>query len=151
EADSLSAIVSTAIEAWEAAGISEAQSAALRSVEFQVTNLEDNLLGLAQGWIILLDQDAAGAGWFVDLTPHENDEFAVNSGGGWEAKENSAAAGRVDLLSVVTHELGHILGYDDLPALDGGDSLDVMIESISRGQRRLPNLAAVDEVFGGDF
>ncbi|MEE3218881.1 MAG: hypothetical protein VX257_01395, partial [Planctomycetota bacterium] len=42
----------------------------------------------------------------------------------------------VDLLTVMSHELGHVLGLADLE--HGADSHEVMTESLSVGARRLP-------------
>src|SRR5262249_61032045 len=55
---------------------------------------------------------------------------ALTAGGG------SPAAGHVDLLTVVTHELGHVLGLDHDEAVD-----DVMAESLVPGVRRVPTAA----------
>jgi hypothetical protein len=42
----------------------------------------------------------------------------------------------VDLLTVLAHELGHVLGYDDLDPQQGGDH--VMSAALDAGVRRLP-------------
>src|SRR5207248_5267788 len=65
---------------------------------------------------ITIDSDAAGHGWFTDPTPGGN-----------------PAAGRVDLLTVVAHELGHVLGIVEL---DG--NTDLMAETLPVGVRRVP-------------
>jgi hypothetical protein len=96
-------------------------------------------LGMAFPGAIWIDQDAAGYGWFVDPTPGDNAEFrAVVSGRDFVALPGSAAAGRIDLLTVVVHELGHELGLDD-----NLDPLDVMDEALAPGVRRLPAAADV--------
>ena len=56
----------------------------------------------------MIDHDAAGWGWFVDQTPDDDLEF--DDAG--LANESSEAAGRMDLLSVVMHELRHVLGEE---------------------------------------
>lgn len=74
--------------------------------------------------IIWIDRDAAGWGWFVDPTPAESSEFLLP---GDRDQQN-----RMDLLTVVMHELGHVLGFDH----DASDNL--MSESLLPGVRRLP-------------
>lgn len=80
----------------------------LEQVQVLTADLHGAVLGVAStSNLIWLDRDAAGYGW---------------GGGG------------MDLLSVVTHELGHQLGYDH----------DVMAERIDVGKRYLP----LDQLFG---
>jgi hypothetical protein len=74
---------------------------------------------------VWLDATAAGHGWFIDETPEDDSEFRAHGPDGvFQAKPNSEAAGAIDLLSVVTHELGHVLGLDShellSPTLDTG-------------------------------
>jgi hypothetical protein len=59
---------------------------------------------------ILVDVDAAGNGWFVDRTPGDDREFA--DGAGVLVARAGAATGRMDLLSVLEHELGHAAGLE---------------------------------------
>lgn len=49
----------------------------------------------------------------------------------------NAAAGREDLLTVVIHELGHVLGLSDLDPTAFPD--DPMAETLAAGVRRLPS------------
>jgi hypothetical protein len=90
----------------------EDAAAMLEGVIFEIVDLPGNLLGRAIGnAIVQLDVDAAGYGWFVDTTPWDNEEFTVYAGHELVAAGVSPAEGRVDLLTVVLHELTHILGY----------------------------------------
>ena len=104
-------------------------------VEFIVADLPNILLGLAAGHIIWIDQDAAGIGWFVDSTPDTDDEFGPGG----------AAAGRIDLLTVLAHELSHVLGFEHDPAPG-----HLMSETLAPGIRLLPigTAATIDDVFG---
>jgi Ca2+-binding RTX toxin-like protein len=96
---------------WAMSGqVSAAQLAATLPVSILVADLPDLMLGNTQGSVIALDADAAGHGWFIDATPLRAEEFAP---GTLLAKAGSAAAGRMDLLSVVVHELGHVMGFAD--------------------------------------
>src|SRR6185369_7400453 len=78
---------------------------------------------------IYLDANAAGRGWFVDPTPWEDSEFAPGVA-------DSPAAGRVDLLTVLAHEMGHILGRDDDHETDPMTG-NVMADVLPLGVRRI--------------
>ena len=98
----------------------------------------------------MLDSDAAGHGWFIDSTPTQDEEF-VSFDSTLRATESSPAAGRMDLLTVVMHELGHVLGLADTDG-PAGDS-DLMIGTLLTGMRRNPAsdwLSDVDGTLGGD-
>jgi Ca2+-binding RTX toxin-like protein len=79
---------------------------------------------------ILIDETAAGYGWFVDDTPADNSEFQ-NVNGELQASSTSPAYGRMDLLTAILHELGHLLGQDH--ETDG-----LMTPTLATGQRKLP-------------
>jgi hypothetical protein len=121
----LMAAVDEAAARWQAAGIDPAKSDALKSVEVRIVDLAGPDLGSEAPGSIWVDRDAAGYGWFIDSTPGNDSEFGPGA-------VNSPAAGHVDLLSVVSHEMGHLLGFDH----DAGD--DVMNEALAVGVRRLP-------------
>jgi hypothetical protein len=60
---------------------------------------------------ITLDTNAAGYGWFIDYTPYLNEEWLPTSNPHeWQAKPGSDAEGKMDMLSVLLHEYGHVLG-----------------------------------------
>jgi len=84
---------------------------------------------IASGHVIFRNQRSTGTedafpGWYLDPTPRQNEEFerytcyGANVPGGWlnvgrvfsEAKGD--ARGRLDLLTIATHEIGHLLGLD---------------------------------------
>jgi hypothetical protein len=69
---------------------------------------------------IAIDVDAAGWGWFVDVTPWEDSEFTTPG--------NQGEQGRIDLLTALMHELGHSLG---LHHVEEG----VMAEQLAAGIR----------------
>jgi hypothetical protein len=135
----LQPVVQEAIALWATAGIDAARLSALSRVAVGVAEFPGPWLGMAFPGAIWIDQDAAGYGWFVDPTPAGNEEFrAVAGGREYVAPPGSAAAGRIDLLTVVVHELGHELGLDD-----NLDPLDVMDIALAPGERRLPVAAEV--------
>jgi O-glycosyl hydrolase len=101
----------------------------LWGVRVEVLDLPGTTLGLASGTMIYLDANAAGRGWFVDPTPWEDSEFAPGVA-------DSPAAGRVDLLTVLAHEMGHILGRDDDHETDPKTG-NVMADVLPLGVRRI--------------
>jgi hypothetical protein len=123
--------VTEALARWTAAGLNAQALDAMRQVEFVVTDLPGAYLGLAQTNRVYLDTDAAGHGWFVDPTPTDDLEFAdVLGPDTLSARNDSAAAKRVDLLTAVMHEMGHLLDYEH------SDSLDLMYPALPLGTRR---------------
>jgi large repetitive protein len=112
-----------AIAEWVSVGISEADRAVLESVQITVTDLPSQILGQANGYQISIDNDAAGQGWDIDLNPLSN----VSTG-----KQ------QVDLLTLVTHEFGHVLGF-------GHSAQGIMGESLSVGIRIAPTTQDLNE------
>lgn len=129
-------LLSEAIGKWTAAGLDLDAVSQLADVEIFVTDLPGRQLGLTTDHGIYLDLNAAGREWFIDSSPGEDAEFALDS------NAQSDAEGRVDFLTVLVHELGHVLGLDD----HDDDSLDIMYESLAAGSRREPTASAVDLV-----
>jgi hypothetical protein len=98
----LQPIVREAIRRWNATGLTAAERRLLRLVRFQLADLDGATLGVASGTHITLDRTAAGHGWFVDRTARRDTEFTRPGDQGEQ--------GRMDLLTAVMHELGHVLG-----------------------------------------
>lgn len=144
-AATLAPIVDAAISQWKAQGLSPAQLAALQAVKFQVADLGGSLLGQAAGETVTLDRNAAGRGWFVDSTPTQNEEFGAVSRSGLKSSAGSQAAGHMDLLTTVMHELGHVLGYGHTDAQ--GDPDNLMSASLPTGIRRELDVRALDALF----
>jgi large repetitive protein len=141
----LDSVVAAAIAQWAAAGATASQLAALHATTFSVADLSGTTIGQESSPAhITIDTDAAGHGWFVDPTPSDNSEFthAVNNAGtDLYTDPSSAAAGHLDLLTTVSHELGHVLDLPDSTA--SADVNDLMYISLVDGERRLPDSADV--------
>ncbi len=56
------------------------------------------------------------------------------------AKKTSEAYGDIDLLTVVMHEMGHTIGFEDLNS--EAESKDLMYEMLQSGVRRTKTLSA---------
>ena len=108
----LDAVSNAAIGRFSDAGLSPAQLDLLSSIDLQIADLAGGRLGQSSGGTIAIDVNAAGYGWFVDATPLDNAEFSSPSGNGMSANAGSEAEGKMDLLTVVMHEMGHLLGLD---------------------------------------
>ena len=99
--------------------------------------------------VIVVDDDAAGYGWFVDASPQENSEFDLPFAGQLlRSRYESPAYGRLDLLTVLAHEIGHALDRNDLPSSHGIWS--VMADTLSTGERRIPVRRDWDPGFTGE-
>jgi hypothetical protein len=127
----LQPIVTAAIARWIDAGLSATAADKLSHVQIAIGNLPGAYLSKTAGNTIVIDTDAAGNGWFVDDTPAADDEFTPVAG--HQNAVDSRAVDRIDLLTVVEHELGHVLGLDDLDAL--ADNL--MSGTLGAGARRV--------------
>ena len=143
----LTPIVDAAEAYWIAAGYSASR---FDGVHFAIANMGHSVLGSTTGSTITIDASADGFGWFVDPTPLLNNKFKrLGQSADLMALPGTLAAAHMDLLTVVEHELGHILGFDDVLAGAGSDSL--MTQTLGLGMRRLPpgniNTAALDQVF----
>jgi hypothetical protein len=132
----LDLIVEAAIQRWAAAGATDEQIAAMRTVSFTVSDLGGLVLGSSGLGTITLDNDAAGWRWFVDETPNDDSEYAGAGTKLSAADRNSLAGTRIDLLTVVTHELGHQIGLSDTYA--PGETDELMFGTVGAGERRLP-------------
>lgn len=141
----LEALREAAVQLWIDAGASDAQIAAMRAVELNVADLYGGFIGQTTADGITIDIDAAGIGWFIDATPFANEEFAAGPDG-LTALSGSEAAGGIDLLTALAHELGHIVGLADVY---GSDVESVMDGFLALGERNLPEAITALSISGG--
>ena len=136
--ESLPSIFDTAINVWSASGqFSNEKIAQLQHVFPIITDLPGTEVGQSVGSVIYLDVNAAGHGWFVDKTPDDSSEFSTLSAlTERTANGNSHAVGDIDLLTVVVHEMGHVLGLADLDPVSNPH--DLMAAVLPTGVRRTP-------------
>jgi hypothetical protein len=134
--DGLVPLVDAAMEIFANLGLDSTQIATLEKVRIQIADLDGARLAQARGTTIMVDVDAAGYGWFLDVTPTANEEFQTIGDDGLRALGDSAAAGHMDLLTVLLHEMGHVLGLDDHYSDSRNGQL--MNGWLGAGVRRLP-------------
>jgi hypothetical protein len=131
----LDAVTNAAIANWtKALGKNSLLLAKLADIRISVADLAAAELGTTHGRSILIDKDAAGYGWFIDKTPADSSEFKLRKDGRMIAAAGSQAYGKMDLLSVVTHEIGHMLGFGH----DDAARYTVMDNVLDAGVRHLP-------------
>src|SRR5262249_4385338 len=131
-------VVTAALARLQTAGVDPALVGRLAAAQYVAAPLPGGLLGLAQPWAdrVLISPDAAGSGWVADAAPPSDGAFAAAGPG--------QAAGRMDLLTTVLHEMGHLAGRGDLDASTHGQ--DLMADILPAGVRRTQ---ALDAVFAG--
>ncbi len=125
--DALAPIVQTAIDILSKDS-DPATLPRLQNLDVRISDLPGARLGEARGNSITLDTNAAGYGWFIDSTPDDDSEFQ-------EVPETSTLDSRLrmDLLTVVMHELQHVLGHGHTHESD-----DLLNPELPTGTRRLP-------------
>ena len=115
-------VINAAICWWEDHGITEEQLSQLSSATVEVADLSHDAqgwwLGASTGSLITIDDDAADHGWSLGL--------------------GAVAHNKVDLFSVLVHEMGHMLGKTD----------DDMGGTLAVGERKLPEISVAPP--GGD-
>ncbi|MEL6550929.1 MAG: hypothetical protein AAFQ54_11870 [Pseudomonadota bacterium] len=130
----------------ESGHLDGSQIAALNAASVAVTDLDGLTLANAGAHMVRVDADAAGHGWFVDVSPAYVAGFEPDDAGVLRAVPGSEAEGHMDLLSVLTHELGHVLGYNHI---ETHDPSHVMNETLEIGTRfDAPTVEVFDPVTG---
>jgi hypothetical protein len=135
----LQEVVTAALARLQAAGVDPALVGRLAAAQYVAAPLPAGVLGLAQPWAdrVLISTDGAGNGWFTDAATSSDAAFTVGA-------SSSVAPGKMDLLTTVLHEMGHLAGRPDVDA--GGHGQDLMADLLPAGVRRTQ---ALDAVFAG--
>jgi len=117
-AGDLDRTVKEAVRRWSATGLTTSEGSRLDRLTARTADLPGLMLGRARGTAIDLDTTAAGHGWFVDATIRDGESFAG-----------------IDLLTVVMHEIGHVLGREHAAPETGAGAL--MSRTLEAGTRHL--------------
>ncbi len=133
--EAIAPIVEEAVTRWTAVGLDQQTLSKMLNTTFLLSDLAGLNLGMTTGSTVWLDQDAAGRGWFVDSTPNDDQEFTPAVAGGQLQAVAPQAVDRIDLLSVVSHELGHVAGLKDSDINAPG----LMNPSLEAGLRLTPS------------
>jgi len=114
----LQSVATEAAALWAATGLTDQQASTLASVQYAVTDLGGAYLGLTNAATntVRIDDDAAMIGWSA-----AGERLLTTD-------PRSPIAG-MDLLTVVMHELGHLLGY-----AHSDESGDLMAPVLSSGR-----------------
>ncbi|MFI4849994.1 MAG: Ig-like domain-containing protein [Gimesia chilikensis] len=117
---SIDQVMDTALSIWQdALGMDEPLD-----IQLVITDLGGTQLGEGQitavdeqgrpvAGIVTLDDDAAGLGWYSDISTTAFGGGELEGGVSYTADINSDAAGHYDLLTVLLHEIGHVAGFTD--------------------------------------
>jgi hypothetical protein len=141
----LQPIVAAAIGRFANAGLPPAAIDAMAQARVSVGDIASGgMLGETFGSTVIIDRYADGYGWFVDSTPAKNQAYGPATGTQMSAIDPQAVD-HIDLLTVVEHELGHVVGLSDLPS----SSQDVMSAQLGVGIRRTVSPADIDAVLAG--
>jgi hypothetical protein len=140
----LQATVDAAFVRLQAAGVGSALLNQLAAASYVVAPLGGAYLGLTDvaTHTVEISPNAAGYGWFVDPTPQRDEEFRPGAPGSpLVALPGGPVAGKMDLLTVILHEMGHLAGRPDV---DGsGSGSDLMADLLTTGVRRTQDLNQV--------
>ena len=134
-----------AVRDWVDSGLSHELVDKLKSVQLVISDLPDRTLATAVGLTIIVDRNAAGHGWFIDLTPDLNDEYSLKVNDNTLRAANGTSAGNgMDLLTVLLHEQAHILGHEH----EDNEDTSLMFATLASGTRYLLDSLMVNGLAG---
>jgi VCBS repeat-containing protein len=128
--DDVAALLPVAISYWTNLGV---PSSVFKDVTVSIADLEDRLVGSTDGSAITLDVTGADWGWYTGAPGAGAFDPVDGSSSNFTAKDSGPADGKMDLLTVLIHELGHVAGANDVL-----DASDCMYPYMAPGERRLP-------------
>jgi hypothetical protein len=140
--EALQPLVKAAIEQLSP-GLSPKDLARLYSIQVVIADLPSTEFGSYADGVIWIDSDAAGYGWFIDTTPASNEEYQVVDG--VLVARSKEAIGRIDLLSVLMHEFGHVLGLNHTETGLMAETLTAGVRSSATSGQR-PGASSADVV-----
>jgi uncharacterized repeat protein (TIGR01451 family) len=135
-------IVQAALERWRYANLSQDEFARLQAISFEIADLPETEISHETATAIQIDETGAGYGWFIDLTPWDDNEFMVGvPGRELQTTEYSVAHGKMDLLTVILRELGkeYLKGKERPPQ----QLLPLLEGTLSPAVRRLPDASPI--------
>jgi uncharacterized repeat protein (TIGR01451 family) len=134
----LQAMLQVALERWRESGISAEDFMRLQAMTFEIADLPEGQLATATAMHAKIDETGAGYGWYLDPAAMTDEEFDVAvPGRELQTTEYSPAFGRMDLLTVVTRELGIAYKQGKKTVIKGLKPL--MQNSLAPSVRRMPN------------
>jgi hypothetical protein len=128
-------ILDAAINRWSKSGASKEQIKTMRSVAILINDIPGNFIASSENGSIKLDKDGGGYGWYFDRTPDSDEEFVLNKTT-TDFIPTIDTKGKIDLLTVLMHELGHQAGLED--EYQPKESKGLMYGYINPGERKMP-------------
>ena len=138
--EDLQRIYDAALTDWIEAGyVTDDEAVALASVTLELRDLEGDTLARAiEPDTIQIDATAAGAGWYIAPEGEEDSTGLISAG--------------VDLLTVMRHEIGHLLGleHDDLQVMSAELDAATRVSVTEEADATSGTASGTGDTTGGD-